>query len=205
MALRCHVDVHALLSVNPQCTAAMDRRRVMHRRLKQGTPLRLPTAGFAQELFHFEWVMCDTCDKWRHLRLSPPEFWDVQLRSTWSCGTRVGFDEYGASRPTTVHPEACAVPQVTWKTPAPAAAAPLPALGLGGAASSTAPLPPLPTALGAQAAPLGGGRLRAERTSSAGGSSDTEGGLAPAEGEAAGWKWPPPCLTAPPHLPPWTV
>ena len=98
----------------------------MARRLKQGTPLHLPAPSLATELFHFEWVMCDTCDKWRHLRLSPPEYWDVQLRSTWSCGTRVGFDEYGQSYPTMVRAEACAVPQVTWKNPAPAAALPLP-------------------------------------------------------------------------------
>jgi hypothetical protein len=37
--------------------------------IEQGTSLRLPAPSLAAELFHFEWVMCDTCDKWRHLRL----------------------------------------------------------------------------------------------------------------------------------------
>ena len=150
----------------------------MARRLKQGTPLHLPAPSLATELFHFEWVMCDTCDKWRHLRLSPPEYWDVQLRSTWSCGTRVGFDEYGQSYPTMVRAEACAVPQVTWKNPAPAAALPLPgsaAYGLHGLP------PPTPTPMGSGAPPPrheGGRRAGAAAAgAAASGSGDAEAPL----------------------------
>ena len=102
---------------------------------------------------------------------SPPEYWDVQLRSTWSCGARVGFDEYGQSYPTTVRAEACAVPQVTWKPPAPTAALPPP-----GAAATG--LPP-PTPMGAPPPRLEGGRRAA-----ASGGGAAAGGAASGSGDA---------------------
>ena len=149
-------------------------------RLEQGTALRLPAPSLAAELFHFEWVMCDTCDKWRHLRLSPPEYWDVQLRSTWSCGARVGFDEYGASHPTKVRAEACAVPQVTWKTPVLVAAPPPPGATAGWPTAAATPMGAPPPRLegGRRAAASGGGS--AALSGAASGSGDAE---APTEGE----------------------
>ena len=141
VARRAGCDVYSLLSVNPAVTSLIDRRVVMKRRLKPGTILKLPSEAFSAKPFHFEWVMCDTCDKWRHMRLRPVEFWDVQLRQTWSCGTRLGVDEDGESLETTVHPEACAVPQVTWNKAAANAAA------ADAAAAAFAAMPPMsPTA-----------------------------------------------------------
>jgi len=149
VARRAGCEVYSLLSVNPAVTSLIDRRVVMKRRLKQGTTLKLPSEAFSAKPFHFEWVMCDTCDKWRHMRLRPVEFWDVQFRQTWSCGTRLGVDDDGESLATSVHPEACAVPQVTWNKAAANAAA------ADAAAAAFAALPPTMSPMAPMQQPTG--------------------------------------------------